>query len=99
MKVHIEGALDPINNEPVVGNVYPHRGGRGGGKGWMHVIIAITKPKCKYDLSGPKVLMMTVDKDGDPQAVTSYGLHYVQDLTPIAFVEGLDELQLNMRPL
>ena len=96
MRIEITSDVGSSINDPIVGNVYQVRGGRGASKGHMMVILAITEPE---PCSGQKVLMMMVNKQGDPVGVTSYGLNYVRDLTPIAFVDGLDEMNLQMRSL
>lgn len=96
MKINIEvgnfGPYDPAR----VGNVYPIKGGRGLRDGHMQVLIAITKP---HEYRGTAGLMIVVNKEGEPVGVNSYGMHYIEDLQPIAFVEGLDEMMLTMRSL
>ncbi len=44
-------------------------------------------------------LMLIIDRDGNPTGVTSYGLHSIEERAPIAFVRGLDEMNLVMEPL
>lgn len=80
-----------------VGNVYPVKGGRGLRHGHMQVLIAITEPADCYN--GRQGLLLVITKDGKPVGVNSYGIHYIEDLCPIAFVEGLDDLTLIMRSL
>lgn len=81
----------PQFQQPVVGNVYPISGGYGRKAGHAMVLIAITeKGSC---------LMLVIDKDGEPIGVTSYGLHAIEERTPIAFVRGLDDLVFEMEPL
>lgn len=55
------------------------------------VLIAITKSQT--------CLMFVIDKDGEPIGVTSYGLHAIEERAPIAFVSGLENLNLKMEPL
>lgn len=97
MKINIEvgdfGPYDPAR----VGNVYPIKGGRGLRDGHMQVLIAITKPKENWN--GPAGLLLVIDKEGNPQGVNSYGMHAVENMQPIAFVDGLDALNLTMRSL
>lgn len=83
---------DPVR----VGNVYPVKGGRGIREKHMQVLIAMTEPK-QYD--GITCLFLVVSKEGKPVGVNRYALHYVEDLQPIAFVDGLEELTLTMRSL
>lgn len=96
MRIDITGEVATVNEEPIAGNVYQVRGGRGASKGHMMIILAVTNPE-PYD--GQKVLMLIVNKKGEPVGVTSYGVHYVRELTPIAFVDGMDEISLPMRSL
>lgn len=97
MKISIEvGEFGPF--EPArVGNVYPIKGGRGLRDGHMQVLVAITEPKEQWQ--GPAALMLVIDKEGKPRGVNSYGIHYINELCPIAFVEGLEEMNLTMRSL
>ncbi len=97
MKINIEvGDFGPY--EPArVGNVYPIKGGRGLRYGHMQILMAITEPKEQYQ--GPMSLMLVITKGGEPIGVNSYGMHYVNDLQPIAFVDGLKEISLTMRSL
>lgn len=97
MKVNIEvgdfGPYDPAR----IGNVYPIKGGRGLRNGHMQILLAITKPKEEW--RGQAGLMLVIDKEGNPVGVNSYGMHYIEELQPIAFVEGLEEITLTMRSL
>lgn len=97
MKIDIQvGDFGPY--EPArVGNVYPIKGGRGLRYGHMQILLAITEPKEQWQ--GPSALMLVVDKGGSPVGVNSYSLHYVNDLQPIAFVDGLESMNLTMRAL
>lgn len=83
--------------ETRIGNVYHVRGGRGLRDGHLNIIIAITEPKDRFQ--GRMALCLTVDKDGDPRGVTSYGLHYFEDKMPIAFCEGVEDINLIVRSL
>jgi hypothetical protein len=97
MKINIQtdnfSALEPSR----VGNVYPMRGGKAAKLGYLMVLIAITEPKQSWQ--GSNGLMLCIDKDGDPQGVTSYGMTHIDELAPIAFVDGLDDITLMMRSL
>lgn len=97
MRVHIETTNVVTGDPPRVGNVYAVKGGRGLARGHMNILIAITEPSDCY--SGRTGLMLTVDKEGKPRGVTSYGMHYIEDLSPIAFVDGIEEIDLTMRSL
>lgn len=97
MRINVEvGEYGPC--EPArVGNVYPIKGGRGLRYGHMQVLIAITEPREQWQ--GPAGLMLVITKEGKPVGVNSYGMHYIEDLQPIAFVEGLEDMALTMRSL
>lgn len=43
--------------------------------------------------------MLTVNREGEPVGVTSYALSYIDDLSPIAFVEGIEDIDLTMRSI
>ena len=94
ISIQTEGSVGAIPTR--IGNVYLVKGGRGMAKGHMHVLIAMTEPR---EYAGISCIMLTVDKDGKPVGSTNYALHYVEDLQPIAFVEGLEDLTLVMRSL
>ena len=97
MRVHIE-TDNTLPSEPArVGNVYAVKGGRGLARGHMNILLAITEPTDCY--SGRSGLMLTVDKEGKPRGVTSYGMHYIEDVSPIAFVDGIEDIDLTMRSL
>lgn len=81
----------PAFSQPVVGNVYPINGGYGRRAGNMMVLLAITQENL--------CLLMVVNKDGDPVGVTSYGLHAIEERTPMAFVPGLENLTFFMEPV
>lgn len=99
MGLHIEINVTNLSpSDPVrVGNVYACRGGRRMSLGQMMVVIAITKPTDRYDAEN--VLLLIIDQQGEPRGVTHYGLHYLEDKTPIAFVDGLEDLRFTMRSL
>lgn len=96
MQVHIE--VDNLcSEEPVrAGNVYPVRGGRGASLGYMQILLAITEPSRCHSES---CLFLVVDRNGKPVGVNKYSISYAQDLAPVAFVDGLDTLDLVMRSL
>lgn len=81
----------PTFSQPVVGNVYSCNGGYGRKAGHAMVLLAITEKQ--------SALMLVIDKDGSPVGVTSYGLHAIEERAPVAFVPGLDALNLTMEPL
>lgn len=98
MKIDINVDTKNMYPEPVrVGYVYAVKGGRGLARGHMMVLMAVTEPVDVHD--SPKALMLVIDKEGNPRGVTQYGLHYVEEQQPIAFVDGLEELRLQMRTL
>lgn len=84
--------------EARVGNVYAVRGGRGAKMGHMMILIAIGVA-VPYSCQGPMACMLVVNKEGEATGVTSYGMHYVEALCPIAFVEGLEDMELTMRAI
>lgn len=89
MKINVTDL--PTFSQPVIGNVYGCNGGYGRKAGHAMVLIAITEKHT--------ALMLVIDKDGNPVGVTSYGLHAIEERAPIAFVSGLDSLDLTMEPL
>jgi hypothetical protein len=96
MKINIEvGDFGPYEGARV-GNVYPIRGGRGLRDGHMQVLIAVARQR---DYSGPSGLLLVITKEGEPIGVNSYGMHAIENMQPIAFVEGLEEMTLTMRSL
>lgn len=97
MRIHIETSNTLPDNEPIVGNVYAVKGGRGMARGNMNVLVAIYKPQEAYQ--GDTAVMLTITKEGVICGSTTYAMHYVRDLSPIAFVEGLDQIDLVMRSL
>lgn len=97
MKINIEvGDFGPYEAARV-GNVYPVRGGRGLRDGHMQILLAITKNKEAWQ--GQSGLMLVIDKGGEPVGINSYGMHAVENMQPIAFVDGLEEMNLTMRSL
>lgn len=81
----------PSFSQLVVGNVYAIGGGYGRRAGHAMILLAITKAS--------SALMLVIDKEGDPIGVTSYGLHAIEERAPIAYVRGLDDLNLTMEAL
>lgn len=81
----------PTFAQAAIGNVYSINGGYGRRSGHSMVLIAVTK--------NSTALMLVIDKDGEPVGVTSYGVHAIEERSPIAFVEGLEQLSLTMVPL
>jgi len=77
-----------------VGNVYKMRGGRAAAHGDMKVLIAV---RGSVHDRNSQCLFLVISQGGEPMGVTNYGLHYVQDLYPVGFVEGLENLTLKMR--
>ena len=89
MKINVTDL--PTFSQPVVGNVYAISGGYGRKAGHAMVLIAVTKAS--------SALLLVIDKEGEPVGVTSYGLHAIEERAPIAFVRGLDEMNLQMEAL
>ncbi len=89
MKINVTDL--PGFSQPVVGNVYAIGGGYGRKAGHAMVLLAITQ--------AGSCLMMVIDKEGEPTGVTAYGLHAIEERAPIAFVRGLDELNLTMEQI
>jgi hypothetical protein len=98
VKIDIQTSeIGPPGEPARVGFVYPIKGGRGIRYGHMQVLIAITEPREQW--LGAMGLMLVINKEGKPVGVNSYGMHYIEDLQPIAFVEGIEELTLIMRSI
>lgn len=97
MRVHIETDNTLPCAPARVGNVYAVKGGRGMRDKSMNILIAITEPRDSY--TGRSGLMLTVNREGQPVGVTSYAMHYVEDLSPIAFVDGIEDIDLTMRSI
>ena len=84
MKIDIQvDAISPTCDVRV-GNVYSVKGGIGESQGHMNVIIAIIEPKDPYTVS--RVIMLTVDKEGNPVGACWYGVQYVQELIHMALL-------------
>lgn len=96
MEINVQTTEFEGGAPPRIGNVYPVKGGRGMSRGHMNVMIAITE---RTEFNGVSCLFLTINKQGKPVGVTTYAWHYVEDLQPIAFVEGLEDLNLDMRSL
>lgn len=97
MRIHTEDFPEGPCATPTVGMVYPCAGGRGAKYGRLMILLAVREPDYPYE--GRTALMLIVRKDGTPYGVTQYGIHYLEDRVPIGFVEGLDSIDLSMRPL
>ena len=92
MHINIETDFVKPQDDPKVGNVYPCRGGRNLKYGYMMILIAVND-------SSRMCYFVLVDKQGDIVGVNSYAMHYVEDLSPIAFVPGIDSMEFTMRSL
>lgn len=86
MKVSIETNI--VFQNGCVGNAYPIRGGSGARLGHMQVLIAITKSN--------DGLFIVINNEGDLIGVSKYGMHVVNDWAPVAFVNGIADLELVM---
>lgn len=88
--------LSPIVTSPDqelrVGNVYIVKGGRGLSRGNMNVLVGLYEDE-------RMCILLTIDKSGQIVGCTKYGMHYLEDLTPIAFVEDLEGMTFNLRSL
>ncbi len=82
-------------DELKVGNVYPCRGGRPLRYGHLWVVASIAAGNCGKDT----VVLLQVNRNGEICGAETYGSHYFEDKTPIAFVEGLEDVNLTMRGL
>ncbi len=92
MRIHVE--LDNIPkdvSEVQIGNVYQVRGGKGSKYGYMNVIIAITEERM--------CACLTIDKTGNIVGASNYAQHYYEEKMPIAFVDGLNDIDLTLRSL
>lgn len=81
----------PAFSQPVVGNVYTINGGYGRKAGHAMVLLALTEKGY--------ALMLVIDQNGQPIGVTSYCQRSIEERAPIAFVRGLDDMDLTMEPL
>jgi hypothetical protein len=95
VKINVLTGVLPASPDVRVGNVYPKRGGRVG-KGTHFLLMAMSP--C-HPIYGVTCLFFNIDNDGNPVGVTQYGLHYVETMEPVAFVDGLEDLDLTMRPI
>jgi hypothetical protein len=87
MRFNICEDIKAVTQSPVIGNVYNVRGGTGARNGHMMVLVSIV---------GTTVTTLTVNKNGDIVSGSNYGLHYFEDKCPIAYVDGLEELNFNI---
>ncbi|MFT4076865.1 MAG: hypothetical protein QM647_15170 [Asticcacaulis sp.] len=102
MKIHIETETQIPSMEPIVGNVYPRMGGRSRQAGEMMIIFAISDPakqKERFQYRGRMACVMVIDPDGNIVGADSYGMSYFDGKCPIAFVEGLEDIDLTMRTI
>lgn len=76
-------------NTVVVGDVFPARGGVGGGSGHMYVVTHI---RSVNDVC----ICLTIDPSGEVVGCTKYGYHYLAGIRPIGFVDGLTDLQFTV---
>jgi hypothetical protein len=90
MKFTLTEQIKNVTQEPVVGNVYPVRGGTGAKKGYMQIVVAMTETGC---------ILLTIDSDGNVVSGSSYGRHYIAEKTPIAFCPGIEELSFEVRSI
>ena len=88
MRFNFTDKIRQVIQEPTVGNVYNVRGGSGAKHGHMQVVVSLTETGC---------VMLTIDKDGCVIGASCYGRHYIQEKTPIAFCDGIEELSFNIR--
>lgn len=92
MKVQMELDEERPTPEPLTpGNTYKVRGGRGAALGHRMILMAVTEDRY--------VLLLIVDKHGQPVNVTRYYDSYLEELVPTAFTEGFEDLTLVMRNL
>jgi len=90
MRINIQTDVAIPSDGARVGNVYPVKGGYGARDGQMMVIVAI---------NAGIATLLKVDKEGNIKGATTYGCHVFEDRTLIAFVEGLEDLELVMRSI
>ena len=85
------------------GNVYPVKGGRRSRYGDIMVVIAVTDPvvlkRHEYDCPAYMALCLVITREGEPVAVTQYLVSALEERVPIAFVDGLEDLDLVMRSI
>jgi hypothetical protein len=93
MRIHVELENLPKDvGEVQVGNVYQVRGGKGSKYGYMTIIIAM------YD-DDYMCACITIDKEGAIVGASTYAKHYFSEKMPIAFVDGIDGIDLTLRSL
>lgn len=88
MRFSFSDTLMDVAEEPVIGNVYPLRGGSGARKGYMQLVISLTETGC---------VMLTIDREGQVVGASCYRRNYIAEKTPIAFCDGLEELSFTVR--
>jgi hypothetical protein len=96
MKIAIQTTEFSPAEPPRPGHVYQIRGGRGLRDGHMQILMAITAERQYH---GRGACMLVINKEGEPIGVNYYGLHALEGWCPIAFVDGLEDLELTMRSL
>lgn len=79
-----------------IGNVYPIKGGRGVRERHLQVLIAMSEPA---EYNGITCFFLVLNREGSPVNVNRYAFHYVQDLMPIGFVHGIDEVTFEITSL
>lgn len=87
MRFEIDTEIKSCIQSPTVGNVYNVRGGSGAKYGYMMIIVSIV---------GTTVTVLTINKDGDIVSGSNYGMHYFEDKCPIAYCDGLEELNFKI---
>lgn len=96
MRVKIETEL-PIDTVRV-GNVYQVRGGYGAKAGHVMVIVGLFEGEISHCYRRTASCLI-LSKEGEIVGATSYGIHYFEEKAPIAFIDGLEEMELVMRSL
>lgn len=87
MKFNVDSSIAYPIQQPVVGNVYAVRGGSGAKHGHMNIIVSI---------SDSMATVLTVSKEGTIVTASNFGLHYFEDKCPIAYCQGLEDLNFNI---
>lgn len=90
MRVNIQTEVVIPADGPNIGNVYPVKGGYGARDGLMMVLIAFSEGMATY---------LRINKEGEIVGAGSYGVSTFKDRVPIAYVEGVDEIELTMRSI
>lgn len=93
MRFNLPESLEAPDCTVKVGNVYKPRGGRAIRDNWLHVIMSITT---ETSMTGPRVVVGSIDVHGELVSATIYGAHVFQDRVPIGYVKGLEELDFEM---